>query len=540
MSDNQSIIVVAVQMNALVGDVVGNRKKILSFCLRAKKEFNASMVLFPELALTGYPPEDLLYRADLYYQIELAQNEIRKALPKGMTAVIGLPTRKKGKLFNAAWIIGDGLDAYYHKQKLPNYGVFDEKRYFKAGKKSKCIRKKGKKFLITLCEDIWFKSSLKKLKDIDCIININASPYETDKHQQRLSILQKRTGQANAPLIYCNMVGGQDEVVFDGDAMLVDKTGVLVANTPLFEESMLAFEFGANGELKPLQPLLSYDNELKQIYNALVLSVKDYVHKNGFKGVVIGLSGGIDSALTLAIAVDALGADNVEALSMPSRYTAGMSNDDAFEQASKMGVKCRPLGIEPVFKSFLATLKEPFNGLKTEVTEENIQARCRGILVMAMANKYNKMVLTTGNKSEMSMGYCTLYGDMSGGFAPLKDVSKLRVFALSKYRNTVSPVIPQRVITRPPSAELAPNQKDEDSLPPYEILDEILYQFIEKDQSREQIIKQGFDTDVVNKVIRLTLLNEYKRRQSAPGPKITGKAFGRERRFPITSGYTSG
>ncbi len=533
MPSNQSIIICAIQMNALVGDIAGNAKKIIAFC---KQNSNASIVVLPELALTGYPPEDLLFRADLYKKIDQAKAHIKQNLPSGVTAIIGLPRKVDGVLFNSAWLVGDGFDEYYDKQQLPNYGVFDEKRYFSAGQQSKVFVKNNQRILLSLCEDIWFDGCLNGVKDIDCIINMNASPYETDKHQQRLAILQQRSKQANAALIYCNMVGGQDEVVFDGDAMLLNNKGELIANSPLFEENRLTFELKGGGVL-PVSTLHHYPNELAQIYQALVLATKDYVLKNGFKGVVIGLSGGIDSALTLAIAVDALGAKNVDALSMPSRYTASMSNDDAFEQALKMGVNCRPLGIEPVFNSFLNTLKTPFEGLKTDTTEENIQARCRGILVMAMANKFNKMVLTTGNKSEMAMGYCTLYGDMAGGFAPLKDVSKTRVFALCRYRNTLTDVIPERVITRPPSAELAPDQKDEDSLPPYDILDEILHQFVELDKSREQIIEQGVDEKAVNLVVRLTLLNEYKRRQAAPGPKITSKAFGRERRYPITSGY---
>ncbi len=540
MQQNQSLIIASVQMNATVGAIADNTERVISWCRQAS-ESKVDLVLFPELVLTGYPPEDLLFRQDLYVQLEQAKQQICQSLPEDMVAVIGLPRKKGDKLYNAAWITGSGFDQYYHKQKLPNYGVFDEKRYFCKGKKSQCIQLKGKNLLLSLCEDIWFSSTIKKAKkhhdSIDIIVNINASPYQIDKHRQRLAMLTKRAQQANAAIFYCNLVGGQDELVFDGDSMVVNAAGQLVQQACLLQETMAITKVEPSGALVPLTASPKPLKEIEQIYHALVLSVRDYVYKNGFNGVVIALSGGIDSALTLAIAVDALGKDSVEVLFMPSRYTAKISGDDALEQAKKMGVVYRTLAIEPVFNAFLDTLAEDFKDYPVDATEENIQARCRGILTMAMANKKNKLVLTTGNKSEMSVGYATLYGDMAGGFAPLKDISKMRVYALANYRNSISPVIPQRVIARPPSAELAPGQKDEDSLPPYEILDEILYRFVELDQSRQEIIQQGFDAEVVNKVIRLTLLSEYKRRQAAPGVKITAKAFGRERRFPITSAY---
>lgn len=524
------------QINPWVGDFSKNLEMILENIKTARAD-QADAVVFPEMAVTGYPPEDLLFRPAFLKQVKETLKVIRQA-SMGMTVIVGAPVERKKHLYNMALVFRDGkTQLKYAKQCLPNYRVFDEKRYFAAGNKSAVIEISGVPTGILICEDIWQKEPIKKIKKAGaelCIV-INASPFRQDKARERLALLGKRARKNQMAIVYCNLVGGQDELVFDGHSLVVDKKGLLIDQLPAFESTCQICEITVKGKAQALQ--LGIPDA--QIYQALVVGVQDYVKKNGFSGVLLGLSGGIDSALTLAVAVDALGADKVEAVMMPFRYTAEISKTDARQQAETQGVKYREIPIEDIFNSFMGALASQFKGLKQDVTEENIQSRSRGVLLMAMSNKLGKMLLATGNKSEMSMGYATLYGDMAGGFAPLKDVYKLRVFSLARYRNGLGDgeIIPERVITRPPSAELAPDQKDEDSLPPYEILDPILQMFIEEFMSVEDIVSLGYEQEIVHRVANLLLLNEYKRRQAAPGVRITKRAFGKDRRYPITSAY---
>jgi NAD+ synthetase len=432
----------------------------------------------------------------------------------------------------------------YYKQNLPNYGVFDEKRYFSPGGKSCVFDLNGIPSALSICEDIWDKAACLQARTDGArlMFNINASPYHCDKITLREQLLKERVAESELNIVYLNLVGGQDELVFDGGSMAIDNRGNITIHAPQFEEGLFVIEFSASDQdqdrFSPVThlPEQNLDRD-ESVYQALVLGVRDYVRKNGFSGAIIGLSGGIDSALTLCIAVDALGNENVEAVIMPSRYTSPISVVDAANIAKTLGVTSHNLSIEHPFKAFTDCLQPLFADLPADITEENLQARCRGLLLMAISNKTGKLVLTTGNKSEMAVGYATLYGDMAGGFAPLKDISKTLVYKLSDWRNRKSPVIPQRVINRPPTAELKENQLDQDTLPPYEILDPILERYIELDQNPEEIIMAGFDGETVKKIIRMVDHNEYKRRQSAPGVRITQRAFGRGRRYPITSGY---
>ena len=529
-----------VQFNPVVGDLVANADRIIEFCQQASRQ-HADAIVFPELAITGYPPEDLLLRDDFIQRVEKELQRIADSEPS-LSIIIGYPEKAEEGLFNSAAVLqGGSLVANYRKQQLPNYGVFDEKRYFNAGSHASVFKLCGETIGLSLCEDIWTPDVCEQLKQAGAslIVNLNASPFELNKAQQREQTLQARVAETGLPIVYVNQVGGQDELVFDGGSFVMNQQGESVHRLATFEESMRLVEF-SSGDIVELteQSIIPPLAKLEGIYQALVLAVRDYVTKNGFNGAVLGLSGGIDSALVLAIAADALGGDKVEVVLMPSRYTADMSNEDAIKQAEALGVTHQTIPIEPAINAFSQMLSGAFEGLASDVTEENIQARSRGVLLMAISNKKRKILLTTGNKSEMSVGYATLYGDMAGGFAPIKDVPKMMVYALSKYRNTVSPVIPERVITRPPSAELAPDQKDEDSLPPYPVLDDILERFIELDQSRQEILAVGYDEAVVDRVLRLVEQNEYKRRQSPPGVKVTSRAFGRERRFPMTSGFS--
>ncbi|MEH6503003.1 MAG: NAD+ synthase [Cycloclasticus sp.] len=532
--------IAVVQFNPSVGDLIGNADRIIDFCSQATEQ-GASAIVFPELAVTGYPPEDLLLRDDFIRGVEKELERIAKSCPF-ITIILGYPERDEKGLFNSAAVLQTGqLVANYRKQRLPNYGVFDEKRYFEPGTQACTFDLDGLKIGLTLCEDIWTPAVCQQLKQTGAslIINLNASPFEINKVQRRMDTVRARVEETGLPFIYLNQVGGQDELVFDGGSFAMNADQVVVQALPAFEEAMEFIEVADNGEPKAaINTVAKPLSELANIYQALLLGTRDYVRKNGFKGAVLGLSGGIDSALTLAIAVDALGADCVEVVLMPSKYTADMSNEDAIIQAKAMAVQHHIIPIAPAVEAFSVMLAETFEGLEADVTEENIQARSRGVLLMAISNKKRKILLTTGNKSEMSVGYATLYGDMAGGFAPIKDVPKMMVFALAKYRNDISQVIPERVIERPPSAELAPDQKDEDSLPPYPVLDDILERYIELDQSRLQIIQAGYEQSVVDRVLRLVEQNEYKRRQSPPGVKVTSRAFGRERRFPITSGFS--
>ncbi len=536
MSQHLSISIA--QLNPIVGSFRHNTQLILDAIEQAKEE-GADVIVFPELVITAYPAEDLLFRPAFLEQVEKALDDIATKA-QDITVIVGAPLLRNGKLYNMACVLQAGkCIAEYAKQHLPNYRVFDEKRYFVAGEQTVIIDIAGHQVGLLICEDIWMQQPIKAIaqKGADAVIVLNASPFRLNKTQERLDMLAERASENQLAIAYVNLVGGQDELVFDGESLLVDAKGQLLYQAPTFESGVFTQTLPLNtlGDVCEARKI----SDEASIYQALVLGVKDYVHKNGFPGIMLGLSGGIDSALTLAIAVDALGAENVEAVMMPFKYTADISIEDAAKQAIKLGVKYREIPIEPIFDSFMAALSAEFEGLERDVTEENIQARSRGVLLMAMSNKLGKMLLATGNKSEMSVGYATLYGDMAGGFAPLKDVFKTVVYDLSRYRNSLGDgeIIPDRVITRPPSAELAPDQKDEDSLPPYDILDEILRLFIEEFQSVDDIVAQGFDFDTVHRVANLLLLSEYKRRQSAPGIRITKRAFGKDRRYPITSHY---
>lgn len=528
------------QLDFLVGDIEGNADRVISVADEAKNQFRADLVLFPELTLTGYPPEDLLLRPALDRRVSAALDKITKTV-SGIDLVLGYPAIHNGLRKNTAGLIRDGiLAAEYHKALLPNYSVFDEKRYFEPGGAPCVFEVKGVSVGITICEDIWYAEPAARAQanGAELLLNLNASPFHRGKAPERELLVAKRARETGLPIIYLNLVGGQDELVFDGGSFVMDGKGQLACRAPFFEENGSIAEFTGQGRPIPkCSEVAASGDELQAIYRALVLGVRDYVRKNGFKGAVLGLSGGIDSALTLALAVDALGADAVEVVMMPSRYTADISNADAIKQAENLGVRYRSIPIEPAFTAFLDMLADEFEGLPTDATEENIQARCRGIVLMSISNKSGRMLLTTGNKSEMSVGYATLYGDMAGGFAPLKDVPKTLVFRLAKWRNRGGETIPQRVIDRPPSAELRPDQKDTDSLPPYDVLDAILERYIENDQSVGEIIAEGFDEQLVQRVTRMVDRNEYKRRQAPPGVKITRRAFGRDRRYPITSGF---
>ncbi len=528
------------QSNLIVGDIEGNADKVIALSLRARDDLQANLVVFPELTLTGYPPEDLLMRPGLYPRIEQALERVCHTVT-GIDVLLGLPYRKGASTYNAACLIRDGeVIARCDKENLPNYAVFDEKRYFREGHNPCVVEIDGVRTGINICEDIWTPepSRLAAEQGARILLNINASPYHAGKMLEREDVVAERAREHGLIVVYVNLVGGQDELVFDGSSFVMGHDGTLAVRAPAFEEGLYLAEIerapsfrALSGEKAPALPVE------ESIYKALVTGVRDYVTKNRFAGAVVGLSGGIDSALTLAIAVDALGAGEVEAVLMPSRYTASISVEDACEEAKTLGVSHHIIPIEPPFQAFLDALRESLAGTSSDTTEENIQARCRGVILMAISNKLHKMVLTTGNKSEMAVGYATLYGDMAGGFAPLKDVPKMMVYRLAAWRNRHQQVIPERVLKRPPSAELAPHQKDEDSLPPYPVLDAILERYIEEDRCPEDIVAEGYDANTVNQVVAMVNHNEYKRRQAAPGVRITRRAFGRDRRYPITSGY---
>ncbi|NQD91965.1 NAD+ synthase [Pseudomonas sp. CrR25] len=541
---SQTLRVVMAQLNLRVGDVHGNVERIIEAACGARDQWQADVIVFPELALCGYPPEDLLLRSSMQLRIEQALQRLQDEV-RGIYLVVGYPWLEDELRYNACAVIADGqLLASYYKQKLPNYRVFDEKRYFEPGNEPCVVDIKGVPVAVTICEDIWFAEPMAQARaaGAQLMLSLNASPFHLDKQGEREEVLAERAREGAMPVVYVNQVGGQDELVFDGGSCVVDADGqvsqrVASFNEGLYPVDLLLEEDSVRPRPATCAPLLELE---ASVYQALVVGVRDYVRKNGFKGVVLGLSGGIDSALTLAVAVDALGAERVEAVMMPYRYTAQISLEDAEAEAEALGVTYRVLPIAPMVEAFLGTLAPVFEGLGRDTTEENLQARCRGTLLMAISNKKGYLVLTTGNKSEMAVGYATLYGDMAGGFDVLKDVPKTLVFRLCEYRNTLGAVIPQRVIDRPPSAELAPDQKDEDSLPPYPVLDEILKLYIEHDLSANAIIAEGFDEDTVRRVLRLVDLNEYKRRQAAVGVRVTQRGFGRDRRYPITSGWRIG
>lgn len=527
-----------------VGDIKSNAEKIIAASIAASEK-GADLVIFPELALVGYPPEDLLHRKGFLRQSEKASLTIQQRLKDRLgdcMVVYGLPMQHAGGLYNAAVCVQHGvIRNFYFKQALPNYSVFDEKRYFEAGHDTTVIELKGHRLGLLICEDVWQQELVDKAKQdgAEAIIVINASPFHVDKHSERIAVLQQSATRLASPMLYLNMIGGQDELVFDGDSLAFDASGDLVVRAALFEPDVVEIKL-ENGDISSTHLIDPLPSAEAVIYKALVTGVRDFVHQNGFDGVVVGLSGGVDSALTLAIAADALGTGNVHAVMMPSRYTAEMSLQDAEAEALNLEVEYDVVEIEAVYNSFISTLSPVFKGAAADTTEENIQARSRGLLLMAISNKQGRMVLTTGNKSEMAVGYATLYGDMCGGFAPIKDVCKTLVYKLCHYRNSISPIIPERVLTRAPTAELREDQCDQDSLPEYDVLDKILELSVEQDMPVDEIVAQGIDRETVNQVITLVQRNEHKRRQSAPGIRITKRAFGRDRRYPITSGYRRG
>ncbi|PRB84073.1 NAD+ synthase [Pseudomonas sp. MYb185] len=536
-----SVRIVLAQLNLRVGDIRGNLQRIVDTATHARDELKADAVIYPELTLCGYPPEDLLLRSSMQERIEQGLQQLAERV-SGIHLVVGYPWQVDGRCYNKAAVIADGrVVASYSKQKLPNYKVFDEKRYFTEGDSPCVVDIAGLPVALSVCEDIWHSEPMQQARAAGArlMLNLNASPFHMGKQAEREAVLRERCAEGGMPVLYVNQVGAQDELVFDGGSVAMDANGELALRGAAFVEGLYPVDIEYDqhsvslrpGALEPLPELEA------SIYRALVTGVRDYVGKNGFKSVVLGLSGGIDSALTMAVAVDALGASRVEAVMMPYHYTAEISIHDAAEQATNQGVTYRVLPIAPMVEAFLDTLAPVFAGMARDTTEENLQARCRGVLLMALSNKNGALVLTTGNKSELAVGYSTLYGDMAGGYDVLKDVPKTMVFRLADYRNSLGPVIPQRVIDRPPSAELAPGQKDEDSLPPYPMLDEILRLYVEHDQSARDIIEAGFDEAVVTKVLAMVDRNEYKRRQAAIGPRVTQRGFGRDRRLPITASW---
>lgn len=536
---SKSLRIVIAQLNLTVGDIEGNIQKHIHAAETARHAFSADIIVFPELSITGYPPEDLLLRPAF---LARAANGLQQLLAsiQDIHCVIGHPLEKDAKLFNACSLIYNGkIIGQYAKQHLPNYGIFDEKRYFHTGNQPCITNINNVAVGLVICEDLWVSEPVRQAKaaGAEIILAPNASPFETDKHEQRLNILTARIQENHLPIVYVNCVGGQDELIFDGDSMVLDAEGNVCQNAGFCIENLLPVEVTFDKTVHIPHAEIQTPEGLEKIYQALVLALHDYVHKNHFSSVILGLSGGIDSALTLTLAVDALGHEHVRVLTMPSRFTQDISNIDAEELARNLGVQLETFSIESVYTSFLNTLAKPFASSTPDITEENIQARCRAILLMAFSNKFGPLVLTTGNRSELAVGYCTLYGDMAGGFAPLKDVPKTLVYALSRYRNTLQPVIPIRTIERAPTAELAEGQKDEDSLPPYSILDQILEYFLNKNLDADEIIAKGFDAPTVHRIIELVRKNEYKRRQAAVGPRINQNSFGRGWRYPITDGF---
>jgi len=533
MQENLKILMA--QINPLVGAIAINCDKIINVIKNAQQTHD--LIVFPELALSGYPAEDLLFRKEFHEQITNNLKQI-VAATGDCYVLVGHPIVENELCYNALSVIHQGhIIKEYRKQKLPNYEVFDEARYFTPGEHHPCILElKNYKIGICICEDIWQPGPVQDLVDsgISVLVSMNASPFDYDKYYRREELLKGYALQGLS-VVYVNQICGQDELLFDGQSMALDKNGTVCVRAPAFEEDLCTVEISGDKVTGSITPYLSIE---ELIYKALVCGTREYVDKNGFPGVLLGLSGGIDSALTLAIAVDALGAERVHAVMMPSRFSAQISHDDAMEQLARMKVAHTTLSIEPAFEAILTTLDPVFKGTAPDITEENIQARIRGLLLMALSNKTGKMVLTTSNKSETAVGYSTLYGDMAGGFGVLKDVLKTQVYSLAKYRNTLSEVIPERVITRAPSAELRANQKDQDSLPDYAVLDTIIIAYVENNMSPAEIIQQGFDPQVVQQVIKLIKRNEYKRRQAAPGIKISSIAFGKDWRYPITNGFS--
>lgn len=530
------------QLDLVVGDVAGNTSRIIEYANKARDEMRADLVVFPELAICGYPPEDLLFHAGLKRRVIEGVGRIRDEV-RGIAVLVGTPEYADGTIYNAAVVFHDGAElAGYRKQLLPNYSVFDEVRYFDAGKDAAVFSLNGIRVGINICEDVWGSSpaAAARAAGAEVLVAINGSPYNAGSQDSREAVVRARIDEIGIPVVYLNMVGGQDELVFDGGSFVMDADGVIRGRAPAFDETLLPLQLtaGGAGVVPETAEIAAGGTEEQSVYGALVCGTRDYVRKNGFPGIVLGLSGGVDSALTAAIACDALGADHVCAVMMPFKYTSTMSQQDAAEQAESMGFRYDVLPIAPIFDAIRSQLGRIFDDGGEGVAEENIQARCRCILLMAISNKTGRMLLTTGNKSEMAVGYATLYGDMAGGFAPLKDCSKTLIYRLARYRNSIGRVIPERVITREPTAELRAHQKDTDSLPPYDVLDPILSAFMEDDLSVAEIVARGFDRDVVIRILEMVKRNEYKRRQAPPGIRISSRAFGRDWRYPITSRYT--
>ena len=542
-----SLQVLVAQVNATVGDVTGNSDKIKAAARRAVAS-SASVLLTPELSLVGYPPEDLILRPAFLRRSQEVLDELvetSKSWP-GLAVIVGHPRVHNGHVFNAATVFRDGVVlGVYGKLELPNYAVFDEQRYFQADGAPLVFEAQGVRFGVNICEDIWFPRgpAMAKAEGAQVLLVLNASPFHLQKDIERQDVVRRHINDKGLAAVMCNLVGGQDELIFDGDSFASNPDGSLAARARRFVEDDLLLSISAEGLIEPglIAADLSPD---AQAYEALVLGTRDYVHKNGFKGGIIGLSGGIDSALTLAIAVDALGADQITAVMMPSAYTAPMSLEDAKACAGALGVSLQEIPISSAYAAFEASLAPLFEGLAADTTEENLQSRIRGVLLMAISNKTGRLVLTTGNKSELAVGYCTLYGDMAGGYAVLKDLLKRQVYSLSRMRtqrcpgSNGQPVIADRILSRPPSAELRPDQTDQDSLPPYDQLDDVLHRFVEHGHSVAELLEAGFRRELLSQVIRLVRSNEYKRRQAAPGPRISKRAFGRDWRFPITNRFT--
>lgn len=555
------------QINCTVGDLAGNSRKILEFAERARAG-GADVLLTPELSLCGYPPEDLLLREDFCAACERALLELA-AQTRGISIVVGHPDRVDGKRYNAASVLQDGRVAVtYHKRDLPNYTVFDEERYFESGATPCVVEIDGVRVGVNICEDVWGAEGasiarvshdadgvnvginicadvwepeapkMARAAGAQALLVLNASPFHINKQGTRYEVVRDRAAETGMPVVFCNLVGGQDELVFDGASFVMDARGKLTHQLPAFEEHLAFVDLGNEGPVPgDIAPGLSTD---ASIYKALCLGVRDYLGKNGFPGALLGLSGGIDSALTLCIAADAIGRDKVHAVMMPSQFTADISIEDSREMVRLLGVRYSEVEIKPMFDSYMKALAPEFGDRPFDAAEENLQSRIRGTLLMALSNKLGSIVLTTGNKSEMSTGYATLYGDMAGGFAVLKDITKNYVYRLSRYRNSLSAVIPERVITRAPSAELRPNQVDQDSLPPYDVLDTIVERYVEEDQSIAEIVAAGFKRADVEKVVRLIHINEYKRRQAPVGVRVTRRGFGKDWRYPITNKFRGG
>ncbi|TAN77838.1 MAG: NAD+ synthase [Gallionella sp.] len=527
------------QINPVLGDLAGNAAKILH-CAEQAKQQGAQLLLTPELGLCGYPPEDLLLRDGFYRVCAQALDELAGKI-SGIAVIVGHPQELGGKRYNAASLLRDGaVTATYLKHELPNYSVFDEERYFDHGSEPCVFEMEGIRFAINICADVWESNAARQARDAGAqvLLVLNASPYAMHKQGARYRAIRERIAETGMAVVYANMVGGQDELVFDGGSFAMDPHGNLTAQGGRFEDALLMLEIGGN--LRPVGEKAAALDEEAGAYRALCLGVRDYITKNHFPGVLLGLSGGIDSALTLAIAADALGADKVHAVMMPSSYTAQISLDDSREMVKILGVRYDEFSIEPMFQSYLAALDPAFSGRAADTTEENLQARIRGTLLMALSNKFGSLVLTTGNKSEMTVGYATLYGDMAGGFAVLKDASKTLVYRLARYRNTLGRVIPERIITRPPSAELRADQTDQDSLPPYDALDAIMECYVENNLAIPEIIARGYAETDVRRVVHLIRVSEYKRRQSAVGIRITERSYGKDWRYPITVRYQDG